>query len=118
MKKNKPEESTSLLGIFISLVIFFGLYHLVFGEHGAINQEELRKAKSYYSQEQQQLIEIVCRDRRSCWRNEEQILQIAGDCRDDINCWEHQREQKILRIEEKCGNNVDCLERENSKFII
>ena len=118
MKKNKPKESTSSLGIFIITVIFGVLHHLVFSEHGAINQEELRKAKSYYSQEQQQLIEIVCRDRHFCWTNTGQILQIAEDCRDDIDCWKHQREQKILRIAEKCGNNVYCLARENGQFII
>jgi hypothetical protein len=119
MKKNKPKESTSLktLGVFIFAFIVVRLFYFMFGWHGFLDQQELKKAKSYYDTEQQQLIKIVCRDSSFCWRNEEQILRIAEKCRDDIDCWKHQKEQKILQIAEKCGDNVYCLARENGQLI-
>jgi hypothetical protein len=120
MKKNKPKESTSLktLGVFIFAFIVAKLFYFMLGEHGFLDQQELKKAKSYYDTEQQQLIKIVCRDSRFCWRNKEQILRIAEKCRDNIDCWKHKREQKILQIAEKCGNDVYCLACENHQFMI
>ena len=98
MKKNKPKELTPLeaLGIFIFTFIVVKLSYLIFGEHGALDQEEIRKAKSYYSQEQQKLVKIICDNNLRCWKSEAKILE----------CWKN--EAQILEVSEMCKDDVDC----------
>ncbi len=77
--------------IFIVFILFFENL-----TYRYIVKCDLCDAKSYYSQEQQKLVKIICDSNLrwkseakilECWKNEEQILEVAEMCKDDVGCW-------------------------------
>lgn len=85
--------------IFFIIFIIFIVFILFFENltYRYLVKCDLCDAKSYYSQEQQKLVKIICDSNLGgwkseakileCWKNEAQILKVSEMCKDDVDCW-------------------------------